>query len=293
MNRREFLSAATVAAACGNRLWAGADDDALDVWQRNTDLVKPDSYRQYMSDGNTRNLVSLENLERAFEKALAEARNAKIGAVPGVWSIYNMGYLVKTREAFFAIDLVHRRGPELAGELDFALVTHNHSDHSDIGLYRRMNAMHKTVISNFLDNYGAHFANRSGGFTRAEKVFKIKDCEVRTSLVDHNGYLIDFTTAFEIRVGDWILYHSGDCGHAGKLKTVWGRPDVWTFFPGCGVDVADAVRRVRPKHLVFGHLWELAHGSGRLTAPLIRAARKQATDAGCVPTVALWGERIS
>lgn len=293
MNRREFLSAATAVAAAGNGLWAGADDDALDVWQRDTDEVKPEVYRQYMADGKTRALVSLEKLEHAFEKALAEAREAAIGAVPGVWSIYNMGYLVKTREAFFAIDLIHRRGPELAGELDFALVTHNHDDHCDLRLYRKMDGMRKTVISNFLDNYGAHYGKTGGGFTRAEKVFKIKDCEIRTSLVDHNGYLVDFTTAFEIRVGDWKLYHTGDCGRAGKLNTLWGRPDVWTFFPGCGVDVTEAVRRIRPKHLVFGHLWELAHGSGRLTTPLIRAAREKATAAGYTPDVALWGERIS
>lgn len=296
MQRREFLAGAAVAAAAGGNLWAAeAGEDFLDVWQRETDAVKADVYRAYMADGDTRALVSLEKLEQAFEKAVSEARAAKIDGTPGVWSIYNMGYLVKTREALFAIDLVHRRALELAEELDFALITHNHGDHCTLPLYSRLNAARKTVVSNFLDNYGAYNwkTGACGGFTRAEKVFRIKDVEVRTSLVDHNGYLIDFTTAFEIRVGDWRMYHTGDCGRAEKLATVWGRPDLWTFFPGCGVNVTDAVARIRPKHLVFGHLWELGHATGRLTTPLIRRAIGRAKAAGVTPTVALWGDRIA
>lgn len=295
MDRRRFIAGVAATAMAGRQLRAGADDAVIDVWQRDTDAVKADAYRKYMIDGDTRGLVSLEKLEAAFEKAVGEARAAEIGDVPGVWSIYNMGYIVKTRKAFFAIDLVHRRGPELAEELDFALITHNHGDHRDLRLYGALNSARKTVITNFLDNYGAFDwqTGSGGGFTRAEKIFRIKDVEVRTSLVDHNGYLIDFTTAFEVRVGDWTLYHTGDCGVADKLKTVRGRPDLWTFFPGCGVDVTAAVNRVRPKKLVFGHLWELGHSTGRLTAPLIRAARAKATAAGFEPTVALWGERIS
>lgn len=296
MERREFLAGAAVAAAAGGRLWAAdRGGDFLDVWQRETDAVKADVYRAYMTDGDTRALVSLEKLEQAFEKAVSEARAAKIGGTPGVWSIYNMGYLVKTREALFAIDLVHRRALELAKELDFALVTHNHGDHCTLPLYRALNAARKTVVSNFLDNYGAYNwkTGTGGGFTRAQKVFRMKDVEVRTSLVDHNSYLIDFTTAFEIRVGNWRMYHTGDCGCAEKLATVWGRPDLWTFFPGCGVNVTDAVKRIRPKRLVFGHLWELGHATGRLTTPLIRRAIVQAKAAGVTPTVALWGDRIA
>jgi hypothetical protein len=57
--------------------------------------------------------------------------------------------------------------------------------------------------------------------------------------------------------------------------------------------VTDAVNKIKPKKLVFGHLWELGHSTGRLTEPLIRRAQKKAKDAGYPPTVALWGDRIS
>ena len=201
---------------------ASATRDALDLWQEETDQVEAETYGLYMRDGDTRGLASLEKLEAAFEKVYREALETKVDKVPAVWSVYNMGYVVKTPGALFSIDLVHRRDVELAPHLDFALITHNHADHFRQPFYNAMNGAGKTVVSNFLDNFGVRDWQADGGFTRARKTFHIKDVEIRTSLVDHNGYLIDFTTAFEIRVGDWILYHSGDCGVASKLATEGG-----------------------------------------------------------------------
>ena len=306
IDRRNFLKGAACAMATSAVATLPAADksqeDALDVWQRETDLVDAGVYEKHFRDGDTRGLKSLERLDAAFEKVLREVRDVKVGDVPAVWSVYNMGYVVKTREALFSIDLVHRRAGELAPLLDFALITHNHADHWRENLYRPMDRAGKTVISNFLDNYGAADWRKggsswaaSGGFTRAVKVFRIKDVEIRTSLVDHNDYLIDFTTAFEIRVGNWILYHTGDCGKGseGKLGTAWGAPDLWTFFPGCGINVAEAVRRMQPKRVVFGHLWELGHRTGRLTTPMIRRALTAAKPHCKDVSYALWGDRIS
>ena len=301
IGRREFAKGALCAAVAGLGAAARADD-ALGLWQKETDLVAADVYRKYMDDGDTRGLKSLERLEAAFEKVFREAAETKVEDVPAVWSIYNMGYIVKTRETMFSIDLVHRRASEFAPHLDFALITHNHSDHWRQGFYRAMDGAGKTVISNFLDNYGAADWRKSGkdwksngGYIRGVKEFRIKDVEIRTSLVDHNDYLIDFTTAFEIRVGNWHLYHTGDCGRGseGKLGTVWGNPDLWLFFPGCGIDVAKAVSKVEAKRVVFGHLWELGHSTGRLTTPMVRRALERAKAVGCKDvSAALWGDRI-
>ena len=267
-------------------------DETLDRWQRETDLVTPEIFRAYFADGDTRGLKALENLEASFETMLRGVKETEVGDVPAVWSVYNMGYVVKTREALFSIDLVHRRALELAPLLDFALITHNHDDHYRPEFYRALDQAGKTVVSNFLDNYGA----KRGGFTQAEKTFRLKDVEIRTSLVDHNGYLIDFTTAFEIRVGGWLLYHSGDCGVSKKLRTTWGKPDLWLFFPGCGVNVADAVKRIGAKRVCFGHLWELGHQTGewkgRLSAPIIRSALAKARSVGVEPEVPMWGTMI-
>lgn len=296
----ESLGLAAAGALAGCRTTATpppaavADEDVLDRWQRETDQVKPEVFEAYLrGEVLAADYVSLARLEEGFEKVLREIDAADVSAHPAVWMVYNMGVVVKTRESLFSIDLMHRRAEELAPRLDFALITHNHSDHYRNGFYRRMNRAGKTVISNFLDNYGVKDWKNEGGFTRAKKTFRIRDVEIRTSLVDHNAYLIDFTTAFEIRVGDWLLYHTGDCGVASKLHTTWGRPDLWVFFPGCGIDVAEAERNVRPKQMSFGHLWELGHRYGRLTTPMVRTAQKKALDAGTQNlTVPLWGERI-
>ena len=268
-------------------------------WNDETEAVSPQVYGQYLSDGDTRGFRALDALERAFEKVMREAKETTVaGDVPAVWSVYNMGYIVKTRESLFSIDLVHRRDAEFAPLLDFALITHNHGDHWRQGFYDTMNDSQKTVVSNFKDNYGVKNWKKDGGYVRGVKTFSIKDVEIRTSLIDHNDYLIDFTTAFEIRIGGkFILYHTGDSGRGTepKLETVWGRPDLWLFFPGCGIDTAKAVEKVNAKRIVFGHLWELSHAQGhrgRLDEPLVRRALAAAQPICEDTSVVFWGDRI-
>ena len=212
--------APTLLADGGKAAVRPEEETVLAAWQGETDQATSDLYGMYFKDGDTRGLASLEKLEAAFEKVMREAKETKVsGDRPAVWSVYNMGYIVKTREAMVSIDLVHRRAAEFAPLLDFALITHNHGDHWRQDFYQAMNGAGKTVISNFLDNYGAADWRKggkswyaAGGYIRGVKTFKIKGMEIRTSLIDHNDYLIDFTTAFEIKIGDFILYHTGDSG---------------------------------------------------------------------------------
>lgn len=276
--------------------------DGISVCQKEADLVDSKVYGSYLRDGKTRGLAALERLEAAFEKVMREARETVVtGDAPAVWSVYNMGYIVKTRESLFSIDLVHRRAAQFAPLLDFSLITHNHGDHWRQDLYAAMNSSGKTVISNFLDNYGAADWKKggrdwyaTGGYVRGVKVFRIKDVEIRTSLIDHNQYLVDFTTAFEIKTGDFTLYHTGDSGKGTepKLQTAWGRPDLWLFFPGCGIDTAKAVETVKPRRIAFGHMWELGHSTGRFQEPKIRRELAIAKRLCADVAVPLWGDRI-
>ena len=308
MTRRDCLygTTALAASAAFPSFSAGADSnrsedaqsDLISKWDKETETVSPYVYGQYMHDGDVRGFKSLDNLEAAFEKMMREAKDTVVtGDAPAVWSVYNMGYVVKTRESLFSIDLVHRRAPELAKMLDFALITHNHDDHWRREFYGAMDGAGKTVVSNFLDNYGVKNWRKDGGYTRAKRLFKLKDVEIRTSLIDHNDYLVDFTTAFEIKIGEFRLYHTGDSGRGTehKLETAWGRPDLWLFFPGCGIDVAKAVEKVNARRIVFGHLWELGHKQGhrgRLDEPLIRRALAAARPIVKDTSVAFWGDRV-
>lgn len=303
ISRREVLGGAFAALTAGLApRFASADEDEesfLDAWQAETDLVRPEQYRRYMRTGeNPDALVSLDRLERGFARVLREIPETKVGDVPAVWLVYNMGVVVKTREALFSVDLTHRRAPELAPQLDFALVTHNHGDHYTPEFYKAMNGSGKTVVNNFIDNYGAADWRKggkyweNGGYVRGTKVFRIKDVEIRTSLTDHNNYLVDYTTAFEIRVGNWRMFHTGDCSSVEKLNTAWGNPDLWVQMPGCGIDNVAGERKLKPKLTAFGHLWELGHGAGRVTASFLRPRLAKVRAAGGKVVVPLWGERI-
>ena len=267
-------------------------------WDEATEAVSPEEYCAYLRDGDTRGYKALMANALAFEKVMREVKSTVVtGDVPAIWSVYNMGYIVKTRESLFSIDLNHRRGTEFAPLLDFALVTHNHGDHWRKDFYKAMTARGKVVISNFLDN--PRFNEMKGDSEKGVGTYKIKDVEIRTSLIDHNDepWGIDFTMAFEIRIGNWLLYHTGDSGRGTepKLVTPWGRPDLWLFFPGCGINTARAVEKVNPKRIVFGHLWELGHRQrhrGRLDEPLIRRALAAARPIVSDTSLAFWGDRI-
>ncbi|MBE6397578.1 MAG: hypothetical protein E7046_11300 [Lentisphaerae bacterium] len=266
-------------------------------WQRAAADVLPEDYVAYQRDGDTRDFKVLVACERAFDKVLREAQETVVaGDVPAIWSVYNMGYIVKTRKSLFSIDLRHRRDCEFASLLDFALITHNHPDHWRRDFYRTMTDFGKIVASNFLkDNLG--FNAIKGESAKCVGTYSLGDVEIRTSLIDHfdAAWGIDFTMAYEIKIGNFILYHTGDSGRGTvpKLNTVWGQPDLWLFFPGCGINVADAVRKVNAKRIVFGHLWELGHAeSGRLNEPRIRRALAAAKPICNDTSVAFWGDRI-
>ena len=267
-------------------------------WDEATEAVSPEEYCAYLRDGDTRGYKALMANALAFEKVMREVKATVVtGDVPAIWSVYNMGYIVKTRESLFSIDLNHRRGTEFAPLLDFALVTHNHGDHWREDFYNAMTERGKVVVSNFLDN--PRFSEMKGDSEKGVGTYKINDVEIRTSLIDHNDepWGINFTMAFEIRIGNWLLYHTGDSGRGTepKLVTPWGRPDLWLFFPGCGIDTARAVEKVNPKRIVFGHLWELGHRQrhhGRLDEPLIRRALAAARPIVSDTSLAFWGDRI-
>ncbi len=310
MNRREFLLGGAAAVAAGAPLPSfpaasvpvrrseERQSDLISKWNVATELVSSEIYLKYLHDGDTRGFKALKANALAFEKVMSEVKaTAVTGDVPAIWSVYNMGYIVKTQESLFSIDLNHRRGTEFAPILDFALVTHNHGDHWRKDFYRAMTARGKVVISNFLDNL--QFNEMKGASAKGVGTYRIKDVEIRTSLIDHNdlAWGIDFTMAFEIRIGNWLLYHTGDSGRGTepKLVTPWGRPDLWLFFPGCGINTAKAVKKVNPRRIVFGHLWELGHLTkhrGRLDEPLIRRALDAARPIVKDTSVAFWGDRI-
>lgn len=251
----------------------------------------PEAARQAAFSANP----GLRRYDEAFEKVFAEVQATTVASRPAVWLIYNMGLVVKTPRTTFGIDLAHRQDVRLAPLLDFTLVTHNHEDHVGPAFLAEMNGQGKTIVSNFLANYGAFRAGKMpGGYTRRRKTFRLGDVRIRTANSDHNPYLKDFTTTFEITVGDWTLYHTGDSQNLARLNPA-RTPDLWVVHPRCGLDVAEGVRKFHPRRVAICHLCEMGHppNQWRWTLADGLADAAAAAAAGAEAFVPLWGERLA
>ncbi len=312
MTRANFIrGAAAASAAVAGGVSFGEEEAAAEVdrgqFQREIDDITPDVWGNYYLRGlevppdevaaMRTKYPALGRYEDAFDKVLAEVKSTTVVGRPAVWFVYNMGFVVKTPKTLFAIDLHHRRAEELAPLLDFALITHNHGDHYTERFYRAMNNVEKkTVVSNFKDNYGAYFGKKhKGGYTRAVKTFEFGDVSVRTTYTDHNSYLENFTTAFEVTVGDFTIFHSGDCSNPEKLTPVSQSPDLWMLHPFCGMDAVKGAAAVKPKLAVVAHLNELGHARDRWRWTWTQGASAKANleAAGTKAVVPLWGDRIA
>jgi len=303
ISRRNFIGAAGLAAA-GLSLRAEEPSD-LEVFQKELDAITPKDYTAFQLPGmelpDADRLAAyaafpgLKRYDLAFDKVFAEIQSTAVTDKPAVWFVYNMGIIVKTPQALFTVDVNHRQATRLEPILDFALITHNHHDHYSDRFLDAVDRAGKTVISNFDDNYGAYFAKRMpGGFTRAKKTFNLKDVTIKTSLSDHNPYLIDFTTAFEISIGDYTIYHSGDSQNIDKLNPT-RTPDLWIVHPRCGLKVADGIQKFHPKKTVIAHLFELGHAVNRWRWRVAdgQAELKKAEEAGGAAVMPLWGDRLA
>ena len=313
MNRREFAKgcvAAASAMALGQvraQKHAPTGDLDLDGRQDEIDAITPQDFKAYWSPGTQlpgarlAELVArfpvLGRLEAAFDKVFREAKDTVVEDIdrPAIWYVYNMGLVVKTPKTMFSIDLHHRRAEEFAPILDFALITHNHNDHyTEQFKFAMDRVQHKPVVNNFFDNYGVR-DRKLGGYTRAKtKTFVYGDVKIITGLCDHNDYLIDYTTPFEVQIGNFTLFHSGDCASHAKLQ-VSRRPDIWVFHPRCGMNaVAGCREAVHPKTAVIAHLQELGHAKGRYRWTYRDGLGEKARleEAGFPARMPLWGERL-
>ena len=314
MNRREFAKscAATASAmalgqVCAQKHAPTGDPD-LDGRQYEIDAITPKDFEEYWKPGtqlsgdrlaeHVARFPTLGRLEAAFDKVFREAKDAVVEDInrPAIWYVYNMGLVVKTPKTLFSIDLHHRRAEEFAPLLDFALITHNHNDHYTERFKVAMDRVQrKPVVNNFFDNYGVR-DRKLGGYTRAKsKTFQYGDVKIITGLCDHNSYLIDYTTPFEVQIGDFTLYHSGDCCNHEKLY-VSRQPDIWVFHPYCGMDAVKGCQEaIHPKLAVIAHLQEMGHAKGRYRWTYRDGLNVKAKieSAGFSAKMPLWGDRLA
>lgn len=285
---------------------AGADDSELQV---EVNAIPKEDYMAFLNAGPALPATEVEaaharwpilrRYDGGFEQAVREARDTTPGDIPAIWYVYNMGVLVKTRKSFFSIDLCHRLAPSIADELDFAIITHNHDDHYTEAFYQAMDQRHKTVISNFRDNYGACLGyDGIGGFSRGEHVFELGDVTVRTYQSDHNPLLRGFVMPVEINAGGYTILHNGDTFNVQDLRPS-RTPDIWIHHAWCWSSpdgLSETVRGIRafhPRLAAVTHHLELGHKAGGRRALSKAIERKAEAEAEGTPALApFWGDRL-
>ena len=176
-----------------------------------------------------------------------------------VWYIYNHGWIIKTSQSCFGIDVHHRRADELAEILDFVAVTHNHNDHYNMELLRSVGRAGKLVISNFFPNPGY---TKEVSFTH-----RIKDITIHCGEADHNTILHHFTMPMEIVCAgeqqDFVFFTSGDCYSSDFLERRSSKINLYAIHPRCGMLPVDAAKKLQPEMTFVVHLQEMGHDIGR------------------------------
>jgi hypothetical protein len=242
-----------------------------------------------LADSLERRHPALHYLRQATLDAFQDCRRTSVKRGVAIWLLYNMGYLVKTPDAFFGIDIKCRESERLAGQLDFLLITHGHSDHYDKPLVEAMLKARKPVVTRWYP--GSTIVSKP-------REFRFGSVRVKVDIGDHHHrdkdgrndmlmYQVDCGAA----ASDLTIYHSGGGSNYKKI-----RPDkkVDMFIPhvSVGMSVPGAIRHVKPRLTLVSHILELAHKRGRWRWSFDAAFQKIGRIPPDQATTLTWGERI-
>ena len=222
-----------------------------------------------------------------FKKALNSIRETEVETGVAIWNIYNMSYIVKTKDITIAFDLIrlthslikegdentHNNFTQKMIELcDVLFISHNHNDHADPFVAKEFLAQNKPVIA--VDDAFQH-EDFSSGITRwptdgAERKFMVPNINTQILLRIYPGHqAIEPEVAIDnnftvITLPDNItIAHSGD--QCWKYDFIWldsVHKDVdidvlmvntWTACPD------RLVKGVRPNIILPGHINEMSH----------------------------------
>ena len=232
-----------------------------DLFQSLTDQVPKAEFDRFNDDPEVvSDNILLNYYDSVCDRILADVPATTVA--PGeavIWYIYNHGWIIKTAESCFGIDVHHRRADKLAEILDFVAVTHNHNDHYNMTLLRALNKAGKPIISNFFPN---PFYTKATSFTH-----QIKDVTIYCGEADHNTLLRRFTMPMEIvcagKEQDFVFFTSGDCYSSDFLESRTGRINLYCIHPRCGMIPLEAAKKLQPEMTFVVHLHEMGHDIGR------------------------------
>ena len=228
--------------------------------------------------------------EAAFDKVKRELENPAVAPDTVVlWHVYNMGYIVKTCDSCFALDLHHRRSEELIPMLDFIVVTHDHTDHTTARLLAGFAKTGRPIISNFYPHTG---------YSAMPQTLKPGSITLHTCITDHNRKLPKFVQPCELEIpcpsGKIVIFTGGDTFDPEQFRMHNARVDAFIVHPRVGLVVTEAQKIVNPRLTLISHLLEMHHHHDQwrwgFDVGFDELAKSRA--AGRAAAIPMWGDRI-
>jgi hypothetical protein len=249
-------------------VWAGEADWTKSFTHSGWDTFLSKSYRT--TSEMEAQYPSLYFLGRAVNHAIEDIRTTKVKKGLAVWHMYNMGYVFKTPESCFAIDLILPYSEQLFADIDFLLVTHGHGDHVSLPLIVEMIKAGKPVIQRMPEvAFWESFEDiLSKTIIDQPSEFRFGNIRVKVDVGDHHlprtkdeeELFRDFVLTFQIDCGpsanDCTIYHAGDAGNARKMA-----PDknVDVLIINGGAPCKQIVAHLNPGLTFVSHILELGH----------------------------------
>lgn len=253
--------------------------------------VSPETWKLYNSSIQDSALtMKLESqypilyyLRHVFKKSVSEIKICQIDKGVIVWKLYNMGYVIKTKDVCFAIDLVTPFFIELVDVIDFAVVSHAHNDHFDKNFIQALTAKGKAVYSPFY---------REGTVISSDTLFNFKELEVRFTM-NKQGDLPVIVS--EINCGpsadDYTIYNIADARILERLHPS-RHVNLFIIHIANGLDVFDAVKKINPGITLYDHVMEFGHPVDRYRWSYDFTYDKTKQTDPASNYVLTWGERI-
>ena len=278
-----------------------ARKEFLDVIQEACSKVTIRGYYKYMKswDKDSSLANSLESeycalgyLRKCILNAIEEIRTTEVKKGMAVWHLYNMGYVIKTPNACFGIDIHCRDAEKLERYLDFLLITHQHHDHYSEDLLDTMIKAGKPVITR---------GYKGSTIVKKAREFNFGSVRVKIDIGDHHRHLPLLSTnnmlMFQIDCKDedtcYTIYHSGDGNKMKKMKPD-RKVDIYIVHVQLPMPLIRAVNHINPGITLVSHVMELSH-SDKFPAPMRWSydfAYKKMEDIQEEKAIVLtWGER--
>jgi|GEM_PF-1925969 len=221
------------------------------------------TYRSYWTNNaSAANAMEQSNpilyyLRNADQNAFDEIRNTKVEHGVVIWAIYNMGIVVKTKDICFAEDIVARGSSVLTDILDFAIVSHVHSDHYDSPFVSAMANAGKTVYAPF-NGSGLTFVDS----TKMPLEYNYGDVNIRFEF-NHQEANIPVLVS-QINLGasadGYTIYDMADARTLSALHPT-RHINLFMLHIANGFDPIQASNQIKSDVTLYSHEMELGHST--------------------------------